>query len=561
MSVPNNRRRQPDSLSDGMIVGFVFFGIALLFAGIIYVGWWGGTFLSTGRNPNCLPLVDVILGLASGNLDWPDAWGWIVSVVMAAFLMAGFALVAWTIIMARSKRTRVDRAARYLGAGRDVESLSHKHAVKTARRMGVSQDANPGIYLGTNVNCGAAVWSTWEDVIVALAGPRTGKTTCFVVPSILEAPGPVLATSNKNDIVDAVRDRRSRLGRVWVFDPQNVAGERPTWWWNPLSYVTDEAKAGQMAGYFASSATTVDAKRDAYFDSVGESLLSYLLLAAAEANRPITQVWMWLTDPLDREPIDLLRERYPLIAQSLTAVIDTPDRQRAGVYGTAQNMAHVLVNEQVLAWVTPSAEAQAMFDPVNFVTSNDTLCLLSREGVGTAGAFVLSLTAAVSEAAEARARHEGGRLHKPMLAVLDEAANVCRWRELPDLYSHYGSRGIILMTFLQSWSQGVSVWGEEGMNKLWSAANLKIFGGGIAETGFLKTISDLLGDYDMIQRQVGYSHGRTSTNQSITRDTILSVDQLSALPRGRAVLIASGSRPILMKTSPWMERRNMMRGV
>jgi hypothetical protein len=28
-----------------------------------------------------------------------------------------------------------------------------------------------------------------------------------------------------------------------------------------------------------------------------------------------------------------------------------------------------------------------------------------------------------------------------MLVVLDEAANVCRWKNLPDLYSHYGSRG------------------------------------------------------------------------------------------------------------------------
>ena len=143
-----------------------------------------------------------------------------------------------------------------------------------------------------------------------------------------------------------------------------------------------------------------------------------------------------------------------------------------------------------------------------------------------------------------------------MLAVLDEAANVCRWRELPDLYSHYGSRGIILMTFLQSWSQGVSVWGDEGMNKLWSAANLKIFGGGISETGFLRTMSDLLGDYDMVQRQAGYSRGRTSITHSITRDTILSVDQLAALPRGRAVLIASGARPLLMRTIPWMKRKD-----
>ena len=53
------------------------------------------------------------------------------------------------------------------------------------------------------------------------------------------------------------------------------------------------------------------------------------------------------------------------------------------------------------------------------------------------------LTVAVTEAAEGLAkRSPGGRLVVPLVAVLDEAANVCRWPELPNLYSHCGSRGI-----------------------------------------------------------------------------------------------------------------------
>lgn len=80
-----------------------------------------------------------------------------------------------------------------------------------------------------------------------------------------------------------------------------------------------------------------------------------------------------------------------------------------------------------------------------------------------------------------------------MIGVLDEAANVCRWRELPNLYSHYGSRGIVLMTILQSWSQGVEVWGRDGMRKLWSAANIKVYGGGVAEAEFLNELAQLVG--------------------------------------------------------------------
>ena len=118
--------------------------------------------------------------------------------------------------------------------------------------------------------------------------------------------------------------------------------------------------------------------------------------------------------------------------------------------------------------------------PTEFITNpTGTLYSLSKEGANTAGPLVTALTAEVAEAAEHHAAtNPGGRLPTPLLAVLDEAANVCRWRAQPHLYSHYGSRGIILMTILQSWSQGADVWGESGMRKLWSAANIAVYGGG-----------------------------------------------------------------------------------
>ena len=132
-----------------------------------------------------------------------------------------------------------------------------------------------------------------------------------------------------------------------------------------------------------------------------------------------------------------------------------------------------------------------------------TLYSLSKEGKGSAGALVAGLTVAVTDAAEELAkRSPGGRLPVPLVVVLDEAANVCRWPELPNLYSHYGSRGICLMTILQSWSQGVDVWGRDGMRKLWSAATIKLYGGGVSEVEFLEDLSQLIGDFDEPLRHV-----------------------------------------------------------
>lgn len=63
------------------------------------------------------------------------------------------------------------------------------------------------------------------------------------------------------------------------------------------------------------------------------------------------------------------------------------------------------------------------------------------------------------------------------------------------LYSHYGSRGTVLMTILQSWSPGAEVWGRDAMRKLWSASNIKVYGGGVAEAEFLNKVFQLVGKY------------------------------------------------------------------
>ena len=151
-----------------------------------------------------------------------------------------------------------------------------------------------------------------------------------------------------------------------------------------------------------------------------------------------------------------------------------------------------------------------------------------------------------------------------MVCPLDEVANVCRWRELPDLYSHYGSRGIILMSFLQSWSQGVDVWGEQGMRKLWGAANIRLYGGGSNEQGFLDDISSVCGEMDTRQLTTSYNGGRMGQSRSYAtrREPIFDVATLAALPRGRAVLMASGIDPVVIRTQSVLDGpfRQVVRG-
>jgi len=209
----------------------------------------------------------------------------------------------------------------------------------------------------------------------------------------------------------------------------------------------------------------------------------------------------------------------------------------------------------VLPWITDTGNPRPHCTPEDFVRPTDTIYLVSKEGGGSDRAITGAHTMALLMAAErVGARQAGGRLTTPLMVVLDEAANVCRWRELPDVYSHYGSRGIIMSTFFQSWAQGVEAFGETSMAKLWSSANIRVTGAGLAEDKFLPFLSSLIGDNDVIKRSSSTQTKGRSVTTSLQRERILDVAGLTAMPRGRAVMLASGMPAALVKLDHFSTR-------
>jgi type IV secretory pathway TraG/TraD family ATPase VirD4 len=552
---PTNRQKEPSTTGDGPLI-WVFIALVIVLVGGLWVAVTLGSKIDNVNTGLPLDPFAVFFGTLKGTYVWPTSATWVLITGGIVVLTVSVATMV-TITKRNTRRTRVDHAAGHMGRGRDVTTLSTKAARVTAKRLGV--DGWLGVPIGVTVAGRKWLYGSAEDMHVDVWGPRTGKTTSRAIPAILSAPGAVIVTSNKRDILDATQDVRATKGTVWAFDPQNITLEQPTWWWNPLSYVTDEEQAAKLANHFASGTRTGDTRTDAYFDPAGQDLLAGLLLAAALDDIPITQVFTWTTRPSDEKAIDILRKHeYHQVADAVAGYVFAAPDQRSGVFGTAQQMASCLKNQKIAAWVTASDnDYRPHFDPHAFARSCDTLYSLSKEGKGTAGPLVTALTAATIEAAEILATTQtGGRLTTPVLGVLDEAANVCRWETLPDLYSHYGSRGIILMTILQSWSQGVEVWGRNGMRKLWSAANIKVYGGGVAETEFLGEMSQLIGDYDKRTTSVSLGRGGRSTSTQLRRERTLDIADLSALPRGRAIVFASGAPPTLIGTVPWMNSKH-----
>ena len=396
----SNRRRDPGGVSEELILLWLVIGLVIVVGAPVYVAMHvGHAIADDGVSVPANPFA-VLFGLISGSLPWPGAPGWVGLGLAVALMAALIGLVVMAVRWRRARRSRVDVRASYLGRGGEVVDLGRTAASAKAQRMGVD---SPGVPIGRTVAGDQPLYGSWEDMHTDIWGPRTGKTTSRAIPAVLDAPGSVLVTSNKRDIVDATRDPRARAGQVWVFDPQGIAMERASWWWNPLSYVTDEVRAAKLAEHFASGSRDPGARTDAYFDPAGQDLLAGLLLAAAVDRRPITDVYTWLTRPTDETAVDILRDGgFPLIADQVAGVVSAPDKQRGGVFGTAQQMASCLINRQIVDWVTPqgAADPRPQLRPEAFVqVPGGTLYSLSKEGRGTAGPLVTALTVAVVEAA------------------------------------------------------------------------------------------------------------------------------------------------------------------
>ncbi|MER0483139.1 TraM recognition domain-containing protein [Streptomyces sp. Edi2] len=441
----------------------------------------------------------------------------------------------------------------------DIEPLMAKAITDKARSLRPSlKDAkridakDTGILLGNLQGSRHEVRMGFEDVAVAIMAPRSGKTTSLAIPSVLAAPGPVLLTSNKaaGDAFTTAYDARAEVGQVWTMDPQQIAHAAREMWWNPLASAKTLDGANRLAGHFL--AASVDASQQGdFWSKAGSNILSQLLLAAALDERPITDIMAWLAFPADRTPLDILRDHgFAAVAAQLKGTVEGPPETRDGIYETARQYASALLNAEIAAWVTPQKDVPE-FRPAQFVTSTDTLFLLSKDGGGGASALIAACADSVMRAATAQAERAGGRLDPPMLAILDEAANVCKISDLPDLYSHLGSRGIIPITILQSYRQGQKVWGDAGMDAMWSASTVKVIGSGIDDPDFADKLSRLIGDHDVQTTSTSHSESGKSTSVSMRQERILPADAIRALPKGTALCFATGMRAAMLDLRPW----------
>ncbi|GAA5003949.1 type IV secretory system conjugative DNA transfer family protein [Streptomyces siamensis] len=533
-------------------------GAAFLVGTLFFGAWLGGTagaaVSGAGWHPPPFGLATMSTLVKDGPAAvWPTASAGAVAAGMATVFGAVVAVVVVLVLLVRGRTAGPSG----LAGRKELAGLLPKGAERRARELrpalakqGRITADDTGNLLGNLEPSGPELRSSYEDVELDLMAPRAGKSTGIAVPRVLRARGSVLLTSNKADVYSVTRAERERVGRVWTFDPQGIAHSPRTLWWDMLADASTIEGARRLAGHFV-GAVNDDATRRDFWISAAQNTLTALFHAAQRGGRQIGEVLAWLADPADRTPVDLLRDAgMTALADQLQGTMQGAVETRDGIYETARQCVACLLDPAIAAWVSPDPDLP-QFLPDRHVLSNDTLYLLSKDGGGSAAGVIAAAADSVLRAGVVAAERMGGRLEPPMTAVLDEAANVCRISDLPDLYSHFGSRGINIVTLLQSYRQGARVWGEAGMDALWSAATIKLLGAGLDDADFVEKVSRLVGEHDV--STVSWSKGKEGRSRSTSYrlERILPADRIRALPKGTALLLATGVKPALVRLRPW----------
>lgn len=507
----------------------------------------------TGSKATSLNPLIGILELVTGRISAsPVTW------VLIALVIIGCAIF-YTVLGVEPNDKSPERKNQLLGAHRLESTAIGKNLSKHATLTGLT--------IGRIIGSKKSAVQNWESVGLYFMGPRMGKTSGIVVRHALEAPGAYVFTANKPDGVAEIIAARQHMGQIWIWDTEGLLPlpkkqnqeNQPMMVWDFLGAISSRSRAEAYAKILNDSSKLSGegdhVSSDAFFEPLAQNVVVASLLAASSRGYSVVKMLAMAKESTLSQLYSIVQQEFPLLAADIKKIAEQPDRTKENILAGASRMLSSLSNDEIIPWIDSDwARKSVLFDPAKFVHTRDTLIILVKDGGSSAATLSSLLAEAVMNAALDAA---SPRLDPPLVCDFDEANNTVHIRTMPKRYTYFGSRGIIINQYFQTYSDGSRLYGEKGFRALLSAATVKVVGGGIDEERELAAIAKTLGTYEKktvsssASREGGFNTGSTSTSVSLRKEEIMSVAELSNLPQFRAVCRISGVGHGLVETTPW----------
>jgi len=575
--------------------------------------WWGittGTWLAaftligtSGKQSAATAMLIVVMTAAAVAVGWGEAhhgkrfasghWVLFASATVAvsgAYFLPALAYVGG--FYGQQQHARQRNRPNTTAAAPPAHPLRMLAAPTTSAPLPAPQPQTPvgaavvpvvaGGYFGVNAH-GAVVAASPRGAALVIGPPGSGKTQSVIMPSVAFAPGAVVSTSMKAEVLAATHVARSVRGKCWLFDPggttvpAGVIGLR----WNPLCDVSDWDSARSVAARLTGPARAgagASHQGDHWTDRA-ETWLSVLLYAARLSTREgdLAALARWSMNPTaagpECEAIFIVAgqdgdDGATIAATLLGSLLSVPDRERESIASTLGRIMNIYTSSAALrSGINPN------FDVHAFVRSTDTVYITApvdrqRDYAPLIASFLESVR--LAQYHRRQAVDLGVETQTaPVTFVLDEAANTAPI-PLPNVVSEAGGQGLHLVVAFQDLSQARARWGHaaEGFLTLFPE---KLILAGMNDRSTADMLSKMSGDYDRMTVSVnepgkslstsmsGRPHFSTTRGQPgysyhTTRTPVLSVADITGVPHGQGLYYGPNGWDLITLHPWWRER-------
>jgi type IV secretion system protein VirD4 len=384
------------------------------------------------------------------------------------------------------------------------------------------------------------VWCSIEDVTLVFGGPRTGKTG-WLAGRIIDAPGAVVVTSTRTDLLNLCGPLRARKGPVYVFNAVGLGGIASTVTFDPLTGCTNPVTAVERATDMVAAASKAGSGDREFWDAQARRALAVLLHAAALGGKQMDDVQRWIGDPAGaKRDVTAFLQRSPVraFAQDAAQFLGTNDKTQSSITTTMALAVGWLNNPDAVKAASPGHG----FEVEKLLRERATVFLLGAEETQVAP-LMCALTGHIArQARQIAAESQAGRLDPPLGLYLDEAFLICPV-PLDSWTADMGGRNVTILAVFQSRQQMLDRYGQAKTGQIMTNAAAKVIFGGTGDRDDLLFWSTLGGDRDEpIWTTDPHGRGRSRTVRSVP---VVAPAQIANLPEGRVLVFRRGIRPVL----------------